>query len=96
VRSDWRRRSWWLQERGLTSNEQILGFLDVRDMVSSFIVGEWVSGHRTCNQRMQRDQCITGVSGSVCVCVGGGVERVSGQWAVCMRWGGGGGGQKGV
>jgi hypothetical protein len=32
----------WPQEKGLTSNEQILGFLDVRDVVSSFIVGEWV------------------------------------------------------
>jgi hypothetical protein len=30
----------WPQEKGLTSNEQILGFLDVRDVVSSFITGE--------------------------------------------------------
>jgi hypothetical protein len=29
----------WPQEKGLTSNEQILGFLDVRDVVSSFIAG---------------------------------------------------------
>jgi hypothetical protein len=34
----------WPQDKGLTSNEQILGFLDVRDVVSSFIVGECCVG----------------------------------------------------
>jgi hypothetical protein len=33
----------WPQEKGLTGNHQILGFLDVRDVLSSFLAG-WCAG----------------------------------------------------
>jgi hypothetical protein len=29
----------WPQEKGLSGNHQILGFLDVRDVLSSFLAG---------------------------------------------------------
>jgi hypothetical protein len=33
----------WPQEKALAGNHQILGFLDVRDVLSSFLAGVWAS-----------------------------------------------------